>query len=268
MLTYGELRAGGMSRRSVARDVDHGSLRLIRRGVYQRIGTCDSVRDAASHGGSLACVSAAEHHGIWVTEHDARLHVGMSARGRCHPHEGCRCVVHWSDSGTPPDAFGVPSVKVVLRQILRCRGLEAFFVSLESALRRSLLTEADVGWLRAHTNAAARDAIAFARRDADSGLESLLRWRLRPHGLPVRTQQTIISVGRVDFVIGARLIVEVDGAANHDGESHRHRDLVRDAHAAIWGFVTLRFDYAMVMHDWPTVERAILAHVDRGIHLA
>ncbi len=41
---------------------------------------------------------------------------------------------------------------------------------------------------------------------------------------------------------------------------------MRDAQAAAWGFVTLRFDYAMVVHDWPTVEAAILGHVSRGLH--
>jgi very-short-patch-repair endonuclease len=130
------------------------------------------------------------------------------------------------------------------------------------------VTKADLFWLRKHTNAEGRDAIAFARQDADSGLESLFRWRLRPYGLSVRSQESIVSVGRVDFLIGERLIVEVDGASNHDGVSHRHRDLVRDAHAAAWGFVTLRFDYAMVVRDWETVERAILAHVGRGLHRA
>lgn len=130
------------------------------------------------------------------------------------------------------------------------------------------MTKADLFWLRKHTNAEGRDAIAFARQDADSGLESLFRWRLRPYGLSVRAQESIVSVGRVDFLIGERLIVEVDGAANHDGVSHRHRDLVRDAHAAAWGFVTLRFDYAMVVRDGETVERAILAHVGRGLHRA
>ena len=60
----------------------------------------------------------------------------------------------------------------------------------------------------------------------------------------------------------------MDGVANHDGDSHRHKDLVRDANASAWGFVTLRFDYAMVVHDWKTVELAILGAVDRGPHLA
>jgi len=263
--TYADLRAEGLSRRSLARELDRGALRSLRRGVYTHVGVCAGVRDAAAHGGRLACVSAAEHHGLWVVEHVAGLHVGMTATARSHPHEDCACVVHWGDD--TGDAFGIPPVSVVLRQILRCQGLEAFFVTLESALRGGKLAASDIEWLRRHTNRAARDAIAFARRDADSGLESLLRWRLRRRGLPVRTQQRIVSVGRVDFVIGERLIVEVDGVRNHDGESHRHKDLVRDAHAASWGFVTLRFDYAMVVHDWPTVELAILGLVDRGLHV-
>lgn len=146
--------------------------------------------------------------------------------------------------------------------------IDSFFVVLESALRQGRLSSADLQWLGQHTNAQAREAIEFARRDADSGLESLFRWRLRKHGLSVRTQQAIVSVGRVDFVIGERLIVEVDGALNHDSVWHRHKDLVRDAHAAAWGYVTLRFDYAMVVHDWDTVELAILGLVDRGLHRA
>lgn len=239
-----------------------------RRGVYERLGACDEVRAAAAHGGWIACVTAARHRGLWVSEHDGRLHVGLRAHGRAYAHDDCSCVVHWSDDDAKRTAFGVPSVRAVLRQVLRCQGLEAFFVVLESALRQRRLSQADLAWLWQHTNAQARDAIAFARRDADSGLESLLRWRLRRHGLSVRTQQAIVSVGRVDFVIGERLIVEVDGAPNHDGESHRHKDLVRDAHAAAWGYVTLRFDYALVVHDWETVELAILGLVDRGLHRA
>lgn len=194
-------------------------------------------------------------------------HVWLRGHGRSYAHSDCACITHWDD-GIAADVFGLPAVPRILRQILRCRGIEHFFVALESALRQRLITPPQVEWLSRHTNDEAREALAFARSDADSGLESLLRWRLRPHRLEVRTQVSLVSVGRVDFLIGDRLIVEVDGDGNHDGTSHRHRDLVRDANAAAWGYVTLRFDYAMVVHDWETVELAILAHVSRGIHLA
>ena len=266
--TFRELRESGLSRWNIAAAMRDGTLSSPRRGVYERLGVCDEVRTATAHGGWIACVSAARHHGLWVTDHGDGLHVGLRAHGRAYAHDDCSCVVHWSDDDAKRSVFGVPSARAVVRQVLRCQGLESFFVVLESALRLRKLSNADLVWLRQQTNAQARDAIGFARRDADSGLESLLRWRLRRHGLSVRTQQTIASVGRVDFVIGERLIVEVDGADNHDGESHRHKDLVRDANAAAWGYVTLRFDYAMVVHDWDTVELAILGLVDRGLHRA
>lgn len=46
--------------------------------------------------------------------------------------------------------------------------------------------------------------------------------------------------------------------ANHHGEAKRHNDLTRDANAASCGYVTLRFDYALVVHDWELVESAVL----------
>jgi len=147
-------------------------------------------------------------------------------------------------------------------QIFRCHGAEEFFVVLESALRLGLIRPSGRRWLRLRANARMREALAMARADADSGLESLLRWRLRHHGLRVRTQPSVTGVGRVDALIGDRLLVETDGVDNHDGILHRHKDLIRDANAAMWGYVTLRFDYAMLIHDWDLVERAILGALD------
>lgn len=267
VVSFRELGSSGFTRSRIADAVGTGALRVLRRGVYALDGACSDVVTAAVHGGSLACLTAARHLGLWILPTEPGLHVWLRAHGRAHSHEGCMCIGHW-DEGTTTDAFGLPSAPRILRQVLLCRGIEEFFVTLESARRKELLTASGLAWLRARVGPEARKAIAYSRDDADSGLESLLRWRLEPHGLAVRTQVEIVSVGRVDFVIGERLIVEVDGAPNHDGESHRHRDLVRDANAATWGYVTLRFDYAMVVHDWPTVELAILAHVDRGLHLA
>jgi very-short-patch-repair endonuclease len=267
VVSFRELSSSGFTRRAIRQAVANGSLRVLRRGVFAREGACDVVAEAAAHGGSLACVTAARHLGLWVSETEEPTHVWLRAHGRSYPHAGCRCVPHWDD-GSTHDVFGLPTVPRVLRQILLCRGIEEFFVTLESARRQGMLTASGLKWLRKRVGPAGRDAIAYSRDDADSGLESLLRWRLRPHGLAVRTQVKLVSVGRVDFVIGERLIVEVDGAPNHDGESHRHRDLVRDANAAAWGYVTLRFDYAMVVYDWPTVELAILGHVDGRLHLA
>ena len=266
IVTYSDLRESGLSRRQIGTRVGTGSLVPVRKGVYARAGACQPVRTAARHGGRLACVAAARHLGLWVLAQDLTTHVWLGSQGHAYAHEGCACVTHWDD-GPATDSFGLPSVPRILRQVLACRGLEEFFVTLESALHAKMISPAGVAWLRTVTNDAARDAIAFARSDADSGLESLLRWRLRRHGLRLRSQVTIVSVGIVDFLIGESLIIEVDGRENHSEPSDRHKDLERDANAAAWGYVTLRFDFALIVHDWETVELAILAHVDRGLHM-
>lgn len=232
-------------------------------------GACERAETAARHGGAIACVTAARHLGIWVLDDPAFPHVWM--RGDGHRHDcaeagRCGCVEHWDEPPNRVDAFAMPSVPRILRQVLGCYGVEAFFVAVESALSQGLLKADGIRWLRRHTNRAARDALDLARGDADSGLESLLRWRIRHLDVGIRSQVAIASVGVVDFLIGDRLIVEVDGRENHDGETKRHKDLVRDANAAMWGYVTLRFDYAMIVHDWEIVERAIAAQLEASRH--
>ena len=129
-----------------------------RRGVYERRGACDEIRTATAHGGWIACVTAARHHGLWVLDDEA-LHVGLRSHGRAYAHDNCSCVVHWSDDDAKGSAYGLPSIRAVVRQVLRCRGIDSFFVVLESALRQGRLSSADLQWLGQHTNAQAREAI-------------------------------------------------------------------------------------------------------------
>jgi very-short-patch-repair endonuclease len=264
--TYRQLRDAGRSRGHIERATRSGELVSLRRGVYAGADACAPVRTATTHGGVLACVTAARHVGLWVLDDDAGVHVWLGGHGHAYHEDDCGCVEHWDD-GSSRGAFEQPGVPRILRQILTCRGIVDFFVALESALRKGLITKAGLAWLRTHSSDAARDAIAYARGDADSGLESLFRWRLRGLGLRIRSQVTIVGVGRVDFLIGDRLIVEIDGRENHDGEGERHKDLVRDTAAAAWDYVTLRFDYAQVVHDWESVETAIRAQVAAKRHL-
>ncbi|MFS0712350.1 type IV toxin-antitoxin system AbiEi family antitoxin domain-containing protein [Microbacterium sp. 2P01SA-2] len=256
VFTTRELRADGLSRRDITAALDSGRLSRIRIGMYASPGACASARAVAAHGGSMACVTAARHHGLWTLADD-EPHVWLKTGQRAHHDSSCGCIGHW-DRDARVSASGALPLRQVLRQILGCRGAEHFFVALESALRQRLLTRDDLRWLRRHTNARGREALRLARTDADSGLESLLRWRLRKHGLRVRTQVSVFAVGIVDALIGDRLIVELDGRANHHDETKRHKDLTRDANAASWGYITLRFDYALVIHDWELVESAIL----------
>ena len=127
-----------------------------------------------------------------------------------------------------------------------------------------MLTAAARARVRAALPASARWLVDLARPDAESGLESLVRLRLHLIGVEVRTQVAVAGVGRVDFVIEGRVILEADGRENHDGPSQRHRDLMRDAAASRLGFETLRFDYAMILHTWDVVVAAVMAALGRA----
>ncbi|WJL95285.1 type IV toxin-antitoxin system AbiEi family antitoxin domain-containing protein [Microbacterium sp. ET2] len=257
-----QLLSYGATRSLLARAVDRGVIARVRSGVFATTEAEPLVLAAAAHGGELCCASALRHLGVWVLDDRARLHVWLGSGGRRHPHPECRCIDHRDAGGS---AFGVVSLVQALVQVARCLGGEAFFCALESALRQGLLTRADRAEVRARVSARFRWLVDLARADADSGLESLVRLRLHRLGITVRSQVFISAVGVVDFLIGDRLILEIDGRQNHEGPSLRHKDLVRDAEAAALGYETLRFDYALVIHNWPRVERAILARLARGV---
>lgn len=254
------LQKHGVSRGELTKAVRAGHLDRLRPGLFVTSDLDDDVRCAAVHGGALTCAVALRLHGIWVLSDDRQPHVWVGRRGRVHEHSACRCKTHFFRGLVP---VGLVPVETALIHLHRCDGDESFFASLESALRLHKLSHAALLRIRAALPSYARWLVDFARSDADSGLESILRLRLHILGLVLTTQVVLGGVGRVDFVIGDRLILEVDGKENHTSAEHRHRDLIRDAAASALGYETLRFDYAQVIHDWPSVQAAILAALTR-----
>ncbi len=267
-----ELIAASVPAGALAVAVRSGELLRPRQGVYALPETPARLIESLSHRGVLACVSAARDYGLWTLDDgaDEPVHTWISpdhhpTRMAIDPDTGAPgcCEIH---RGGVIDAPGLRRVSVIdcLRQILACRGPEAFFAALESAMRQRVIDLNSVGRLRAALSLPHRWLVDFARWDADSGLESILRLRLHRVGLVLASQVHIPGVGDVDFVIQDCLILEADGAT-HEGDS-RHKDRVRDAVAMALGFVTLRFDSAMILHDWELVESAVLAAVARDLH--
>ncbi len=250
------IRAGA-SREDLRRAVGRQFVETLRRGVYCVPWASSSVRLAALHGGELACASALRAHGIWTLA-GPEPHVWVGERGRAHAHPGCSCITH-RDHGR--SAFGVVPLEQALVQVAACLGAEAFFAAFESAWNQNVLDTRARSEIRAALPARFRWLVDIARPDAQSGLESILRLRLHRLGIFLESQVWIEGVGRVDFVLAGRIILEVDGRENHEGPSQRRRDLRRDAAAAVRGYETLRFDYALVIHDWTVVEAAILARL-------
>lgn len=259
MARTSELKRREVTEAELTRAVRAGDVIRARQGVYALPDTPADLVHAATHGGTIGCCTAGSMHGLWILEIPAEPHVWMGTAGT--PRIRCtECRIHW-DAGTVT-VGELPPVANVLLQIAVCAGDDTFFAALESALRQSLLAPGDVAWLWKHLPVRMRWLVGFARADADSGLESLIRLRLHRIGISVRTQVMIPGVGEVDFVIRDRLIIEADGRANHDGHALRVKDLRRDAAAAAQGYQTLRFTYEMIVHDWPAVEAAIVGALD------
>lgn len=267
-----ELRAKGIPKRDLASAVRLGSLVRPRNGVYAVAGTPESVIESLSHCGAIACVTASRDYGLWTLDGGAqeRVHTWVAADHRPvrvaiepEPGEQACCVFH---RDAPIDPPGLRRVGVLhcLVQILGCRGPEAFFVALESALRKGLFTAKQRAALRSEVTLEHRWLVDFARSDADSGLESLFRLRLHRRGIAMASQVPIPGVGTADFVIGDCLVCEADGGTH--GGDNRHNDLVRDAVAMQLGFTTLRFDSAMILHEWELVEATVLAAIGRDVH--
>jgi len=252
------LQQFGVTRRMLMASVRDGTVVRVRAGVLVTATTAPELVLAAAHGGAVTCSTALRMHGVWTLVDDVALHVWLGAGGRVH-HTDCGCVSHWHEGQT---MLGLAPLAEVLLHVYRCHGDEAFFTALESALRQRKL--GSPAQLRARLPARARWLVDIARRDADSGLESLLRLRLHLLGIRLDCQVAIPTVGRVDFVIAGVLILEADGAEHHDGTASRHRDLQRDASASALGYETLRFDYAMILNDWPRVVAAIRAALVRA----
>lgn len=277
----GEIERDGVARGELARAIRAGRVFRVRKGVYALAGAPRGIVTAARHGGALACGAALRAHGVWVLDEDPQpdpehddvappspdLHIWLGRSGRTHRHAGCRCRVH-NEWWEVVHHLGIVSVALALLQFAACTTPERFFAALESALHRGLLSAAARAVIRSRVAANLRWVVDLAGEQSESGLESLLRFRLHLLGLSLAAQVLIPGVGRVDFVLAGRIILEVDGRENHDGPSLRHKDLMRDAAAAAQGYETLRFDYAMVIYQWPVVVAAIVGRlraVDPGV---
>lgn len=255
------LKDFGFSRRMLAEEVRDGTILRVRPGVFAAPSTAPDLISAAAHGGAVTCARALRMHGVWTLNDDSFLHVWLGGSGRLHHPKECWCVGHYF-AGTMK--LGLAPLEIVLVHVYHCHGDEAFFAALESARSQQKITSSATSRIRGRLPVGARWLVDLARDDADSGLESLLRLRLHLLGIRVDCQVTIPTVGKVDFVVGGSVIVETDGKENHDGASHRHKDLERDAAASLLGYESLRFDYAQVIYDWSVVEAAILAALARA----
>ena len=273
LATMHELLQFGHSQTSIRTAVGRKELIRVRKGWYCLPALGADYQAAARVGGRLTCVSLAEVLGLWiprvartglhvaVAENAAQLRSTINYHDRLRRERGSEIVVHWNDDRSTGSRYAT-NLSSALARISRCVDLESAFVLCESALFKRSLTPIEWAEALAAIPSPTRKRLASAGMHSESGSESMFRFRAGVFGVRIR-QQVWIGPDRVDFLLGDRLVVEIDSVAHHDPTE----DAKRDARLSALGYRVLRFMYSQLDGDWARVEIAVLAAISRGDHL-
>jgi very-short-patch-repair endonuclease len=269
-----ELYATGHDRRSLAWAVRMGRVFRVRNGWYAAPGTHETLLECARVGGRATCATGLRLHGCWhpssrgihvaCAAHDSRLRSRRDSRRRLRPEDRVR--VHWRPLPATGSRLLLEPLEC-LRDATHCVPPLELVVAADSVLFQYPELRSQWGAFRESLPTVHRQALAHADGICESGLESVLWHRIRNLPVPVRRQVGIPGVGRVDFVVGQRLVVEVDGESFHSGAVEFERDRQRDAVLTTWGFAVLRFSFRQVMERGDEVDAAIRAALRAGWHL-
>lgn len=260
-----ELRVLGYTAREIAHAAEGGDLLRVTRGVFA-LPQLDPLELAALRaGGRLTGAAGARRHGIWAPHHQV-IDVAVEPHARSpRPQSGVHLRIDWSARREPGTRSLVGPAGCLIR-LCHVEDTRSAFAALESALHAGCLTLQERERVVASAPRRLRRFLARAVAASESGGESLLTIGLIRAGIPFTQQVDVPGVGRVDVIIGRRLVVEIDGAQFHTGREAFERDRRRDALLVARGYRVLRFSYRQVLHRWLEVERAIHAAVGRGDH--
>lgn len=249
----------GFSRLALAAAVACGEVMAPRRGWIAAKDADPYLVAAARAGVVLTCITQARRLGLWVLDED-RPHVGAAptASRLALP----SATVHWSVPVVPraPGTLedGILNTLVV---VATCQPYETALAVWESALNKGLVTKEELARLPLRPRA--RRLLADASPFSDSGLETLVVVRLKWLRLPIRVQIWIAG-HRVDFLIGDRLVLQVDGG--HHVGLQRAEDVAHDAALTLLGYHVIRVTYVQVVERWHEVQDLVQRAVAQSLH--
>lgn len=265
----------GITSYALGRAVHAGQVQRVRRAWYAMPDADEHVVRAVRVGGALSCITALERAGIWVRS-EPTVHVAIPANGgRLRSAADTQVVflddpsgvsLHW----TTAPGVTVRSVATIVDSLAHaalCQPEELALVAIDCALNKKLVSMGDLIRRFEALPRYARRLLARADARSQSGLETLARVRLRRLRIKVRTQVFIEGVGRVDVLVGDRLVLELDGYGFHATGESFETDRRRDLALAARGYRVIRLSYRQVMFEWNEAERVILSMVRRGEHV-
>lgn len=216
---------------------------------------------AIMHNAVVTCASAARDYGLWLRNVPATVHLGcdhgysrgtssLAKVGRTF-HRGLRYPKHHT--------LPLAALEDVILHALGCLPENAAIPLVASAVRghglRPELLEEDL-------IARKCGPVLSKLRRVDSRVESLpeaealllLAPLAAALGLQIQPQVFIPGIGRVDFLIGGFLIIEIDGVAYHSDRASVRRDRRRDNASTLMGYIKLRY---LPEEIWNEPERVV-----------
>lgn len=170
--------------------------------------------------------------------------------------------MHWCSPAVPrPPGALEDGILNTLLIVAICQPHEAALAIWESALNGGLVQKEELA--RLPLKPAARRLLECAAPYSDSGLESFIVPRLAWMRLPIRPQIWIRG-HRVDFLIGDRLALQIDGG-HHVGRQ-RAEDVAHDAALMLLGYHVIRVTYPQVVDRWHEVQDLVMRAVAQGLH--
>ncbi len=260
-----QLRATGATAAHIRSAVADGTLSRIRKGWFGTSDAAPELIHAVSLGGRLACVSAAKYSGLWTPDHGPGIHIARPAHAGRTFGDPTDCVEHWQSSTWGSTESAIESPPALLRQVLLCCEYEDALTMIDSALNQRRVTASELKKLLASLPPRFSRVLDDADPASESGLETLCRYRLRQLGPALRSQVAFSGIGRVDLVLGDRLIIEADGRETH--ESSFLRDRTRDLALMRRGYLVVRVGYHHVVNEWQLVEQTVRAVLIRREHV-
>ncbi len=273
-----ELLAAGATKHTLAYAVHSDIIIRVRQGWYCIPDVHPQLQQGIRVGGRLGCISGAALYGMWMPPNE-NLHVSLD-------HNDCRLrtptdksrrlarsapgvTTHWNSDSRPGSRLLLDPLSC-LAEVIRCQPIEFTVAVANSGLRPNNLSDDPLvsryEWQSLIDCFPGRSRqLELADGVCESGTESIVWVRFTAHRLPMKRQVWIEGM-RVDFVVGRRLVVEVDGAAYHIDPVRFEADRRRDARLCTLGYLVLRFSYNQVLYRWHEVEDAVLAAVARGDH--
>jgi very-short-patch-repair endonuclease len=270
----------GLSNGDIRRLARAGQLVQVRQGWWATPNANANVMAAVKARGVLTGPAALELRGAWVpkacgiavrlTERrmvDRRVKVNdhVSANRVWAP-EGCASLHVLEGDLVERCTNSCDDVSTALLVTMRDLGRDVAVVLADSVVERKLLTSAEVEAIANKAGARGEAVLELHDPSAGSGIESLFRLWLRRHRIAFQTQRWIEGVGRVDFLIGERLIVEVDGRQFHDTDDQCERDRARDREAVARGYLVIRLTYNDVVERLDAAGEQILRVIRRNDH--